>query len=146
MVKSLSLYYLHQNSLTVPTWEHRTEKWQKLPRKCCHQIWYYFSHPACFIYWNWTDINQQTDVSFIWKKAKVTKEEFPSQSWQLFWNSGSEEWKGYFFFSFLLVQTDEATLSSFSFKVVNRWTFILQIWKERQLICRWTALGKDYPT
>lgn len=125
MVKSLSLYYLHQNSLTVPTWEHRTEKWQKLLRKCCHQIRYYFSHPACFVYWNWTDINQQTDVSFIWKKVKVTKEEFPSQSRQLFWNSGSEEWKGYFFFSFLLVQTDEATLSSFSFKVVNRWTFIL---------------------
>lgn len=23
-------------------------------------------------------------------------EEFPSQSRQLFWNSGSEEWKGYF--------------------------------------------------
>lgn len=68
MVKSLSLYCLHQNSLTVPTWGHRTEKWQKLPRKCCHQIWCYFSHPACFVYWNWTDTNQQTDVSFIWKK------------------------------------------------------------------------------
>lgn len=103
----------------------QNRKMKKLLRKCCHQIWYYFSHPACFVYWNWTDINQQTDVSFIWKTVKVTKEEFPSQSRQLFWNSGSEEWKGYFFFSFLLVQTDEATLSSFSFKVVNRWTFIL---------------------
>lgn len=44
------------------------------------------------------------------KIIKVTMEEFPSQSRQLFWNSGSEEWEGYFFFSFLLVQTDEATL------------------------------------
>ena len=44
------------------------------------------------------------------KKKNKSDEEFPSQSGQLFWNSGSEEWKGYLFFSFLLVQTDEATL------------------------------------
>lgn len=94
MVKSFSIIIVTKQFDS--TSRHQNRKWQKLPRKCCHRTWYYFSYPACFIYWNWTfKPNKQMFLSV--KNKKVTMEEFPSQSRQLFWNSGQKNERSYFF-------------------------------------------------